>query len=50
MRHYDRDPSEPGVSRGPCPSDSGNPEEVEDQFANSVTHFSKIRVRRDSNS
>jgi len=40
----DRDPSEPGVSRGPCSPDSGDPDDVEDQFANSQTHFSKIRI------
>ena len=43
---HDRDPSEPGVSRGPCSPDSGDPDDVEDQFANSQTHFSKIRVRK----
>ena len=39
-----RDPSEPGVSRGPCSPDSGDPDEVEDTYANAQTHFSKIRV------
>jgi len=40
----DRDPSEPGVSRGPCSTDSGNPSDVENNFANSKVAFSKIRI------
>jgi len=40
----DRDPSEPGVSRGSCPTDSGDPDEVENNNPDATTHFSKIRI------
>merc|ERR1719195_852493 len=40
----DRDPSEPGVSRGSCPTDSGDPDEGENNNPDATTHFSKIRV------
>jgi len=40
----DRDPSEPGVSRGPCSADSGEPSDVENNVPNSNVVFSKIRV------
>ena len=41
----DRDPSEPGVSRGPCSTDSGEPSDMESNYPNAQVKFSKIRVR-----
>ena len=41
----DRHPSEPGVSRGPCSRDSGDPADMENNFPNAQVKFSKIRVR-----
>jgi len=40
----DKDPSEPGVNRGPCPEDSGVPEEVEEEYPDATVIYSKIRV------
>jgi len=40
----DRDPSEPGVSRGPCPRDSGDPEDVENRYPDATVTFSNIKV------
>jgi len=40
----DRDPSEPGVSRGPCSRDSGDPSDMENNYPNAQVKFSKIRV------
>ena len=40
----DRDPSEPGVSRGPCPRDSGDPEDVESRYPDATVTFSNIKV------
>jgi len=40
----DKDPSEPGVNRGPCPEDSGVPDEVEAEYADATVIFSKVRV------
>merc|ERR1712126_300441 len=40
----DKDPSEPGVNRGPCPEDSGVPAEVEAEFPDATVIFSKVRV------
>jgi len=37
------DPSKPGVARGSCPTDSGDPEHVESQFPNSNVVFSDIK-------
>ena len=39
----DADPSKPGVNRGPCPRDSGKPEDMENNYPNSNVKFSKIR-------
>ena len=39
----DRDPSEPGVSRGTCPTDSGVPADVEAQHPDATVHFSNIK-------
>ena len=39
----DRDPSEPGVARGTCSTDSGKPEDVESQSPNSHVIFGDIR-------
>ena len=40
----DRDPSEPGVSRGSCSRDSGDPAEMESNYPDATVTFSKIRV------
>lgn len=40
----DRDPSEPGVSRGPCATDSGNPVDLQQNAPKSNAKFSKLRV------
>ena len=40
----DADPNKPGINRGPCPRDSGKPEDVENNYPNSSVKFSKIRV------
>jgi len=40
----DRDPSEPGVSRGSCSRDSGDPVDVEQNHPDATVHFSKIRI------
>ena len=40
----DGDPSQPGVNRGPCPTSSGRPEDVESQQGNAEVFFSDIRV------
>lgn len=37
------DPSKPGVARGECPTNSGNPGEVEAQFPNAQVAFSNIK-------
>jgi len=37
------DPSKPGVARGTCSTDSGDPEHVESQFPNSNVIFSDIK-------
>ena len=38
------DPTKPGVNRGPCPRDSGNPEDVERDHPDSSVTYGKIRV------
>jgi cellulose 1,4-beta-cellobiosidase len=40
----DKDPSIPGVNRGPCPEDSGTPDDVETNSPHSSVTFAKIRV------
>ena len=40
----DKDPSAPGVNRGPCPTDSGVPADMESNYPDSNVVFSKIRV------
>merc|ERR1711971_1093910 len=40
----DADPSKPGVNRGPCPSDSGDPGDVEANYPDATVTWSKIRV------
>lgn len=40
----DRDPSEPGINRGPCPTDSGNPDDLANSTPDSTVRFSKLRV------
>ncbi|KAI0081704.1 cellulose 1,4-beta-cellobiosidase precursor [Panus rudis PR-1116 ss-1] len=39
----DKDPSLPGVNRGPCPTSSGKPEDVESQQANASVIYSNIK-------
>ena len=39
----DRDPSEPGVSRGTCPTDSGVPAGVEAQYPDATVTYSNIK-------
>ncbi|KAL1941103.1 hypothetical protein VTO73DRAFT_7315 [Trametes versicolor] len=39
----DADPSSPGVARGPCPTSSGVPTDVESQSANANVAFSNIK-------
>lgn len=39
-----KDPAIPGVSRGPCPEDSGVPSDVEEQNPDSSVVFSKIKL------
>jgi len=40
----DKDPSEPGVNRGPCPTDSGDPVDMETNHPDASVVYSKIRV------
>ena len=40
----DRDPSEPGVSRGSCSKDSGKPEDVESQHPDANYMISNIKI------
>jgi len=40
----DKDPSEPGVHRGTCPTTSGRPEDVEVEQAESTVRFSNIKI------
>ncbi|OSD03057.1 glycoside hydrolase family 7 protein [Trametes coccinea BRFM310] len=39
----DADPSQPGVSRGPCPTSSGQPTDVESQSPGATVVFSNIK-------
>lgn len=39
----DKDPSAPGVGRGPCPRDSGNPEDVERRYGDATVSYSNVR-------
>jgi cellulose 1,4-beta-cellobiosidase len=39
----DADPDAPGVTRGTCAADSGDPEEVESEQANASVTFSNIK-------
>lgn len=39
----DGDPSQPGVSRGPCPTDSGDPDELVSSVPDSTVIFSNIK-------
>ena len=40
----DKDPSQPGVSRGPCSRDSGDPKDVEANHGDATVVFSNIKV------
>ena len=37
------DPSNPGISRGPCATTSGQPSQVESSAANAAVTFSNIK-------
>lgn len=39
----DKDASEPGVARGTCSADSGDPDTVESEHASASVTFSNIR-------
>ena len=39
----DKDPNAPGISRGPCPRDSGDPKVVEAQHPDATVVFSNIK-------
>ncbi|KAJ8518543.1 hypothetical protein ONZ45_g4379 [Pleurotus djamor] len=39
----DRDPSQPGISRGACSQDSGNPPDLEANYPNASVTFSNIK-------
>ncbi|KAI9373342.1 glycoside hydrolase [Aspergillus egyptiacus] len=39
----DGDPSQPGIARGTCPTDSGAPEDVESQHADAYVVYSNIK-------
>ena len=39
----DKDPSQPGVSRGPCSRDSGDPEQVESESPDATVIYSNIK-------
>jgi len=40
----DRDPSEPGVSRGPCPTSSGDPNDVETNYPSSTVKYYNVKI------
>jgi len=40
----DKPASQPGVARGPCPTSSGVPRDVESQYPNAYVRFSNIKV------
>merc|ERR1712212_284336 len=40
----DADPTKPGVNRGPCPRDSGKPDEVERDYPHSSVMYGKVRI------
>ena len=39
----DKDPSVPGVSRGPCPEDSGDPADMENNYPDATVKFFNIK-------
>jgi len=40
----DQDRNKPGVQRGPCSRDSGNPEEVERLYGSSSVKYMNVKV------
>ena len=38
----DADPNQPGIARGPCSTDSGNPDDVQNQQAGATVKFSNM--------
>merc|ERR1712080_91814 len=39
----DKDPSKPGVNRGPCPEDSGVPEDMESNYPDATVKYFNVR-------
>jgi len=39
----DKDPSEPGVNRGPCPEDSGTPEDMESNYPDATVKYFNVK-------
>merc|ERR1711970_1569562 len=40
----DKDPSEPGVNRGPCPEDSGDPVDMESNHPDASVIYSNVKI------
>jgi len=40
----DKDPSIPGVSRGPCPQDSGDPADMESTYPDATVFYSNVKI------
>jgi cellulose 1,4-beta-cellobiosidase len=40
----DKDPSLPGISRGPCPTDSGDPATIEKEQGSATVTYSNIKI------
>merc|ERR1712002_546854 len=39
----DKDPSQPGVNRGPCPEDSGTPEDMESNYPDATVKYYNVK-------
>ena len=39
----DKDPSQPGVNRGPCPEDSGTPEDMESNYPDATVKYFNVK-------
>jgi len=40
----DKDPSVPGVSRGPCPTDSGDPADMESNYPDATVKYFNVKI------
>jgi len=40
----DKPPSDPGITRGPCPTTSGDPKDVESKQANAHVKYTNVKV------